>query len=200
MRKLMVLLTVFLLAGIATADVYVAWSAQGGFYWQSDENTGLLDTTGGTTLAQLVWSPDDQVSDANFAVTDYVTDGEVVLANYTVQDGVAPVSNDGYGWWATDIVVNDGGANPDGGFIYARLFQDADVNNGDWYYAGPVISAVDADFTGETPPTPQSYNMNRGSLGDPVDGPNGAQVVPEPSTFALFGLGAIIVGLRRRKK
>ena len=195
MKKTAMIMVVLLTAGMASANVYVGWNAVGGFFW-SNPVTGIL-AGGGSTIAQLIWSPDAAVSDANANTADYLTGGETLLNEWTLTEA----GESEWAFWTTDIVVDDGGANPAGGYVYARIFQDSVVETDDYYYAGPVIAAQNLDPNGEPKPQAQDYAMNIGGVsGDEIDGQYSAQVVPEPATLALFGIGALIVGLRRKSR
>ena len=192
----------------AQANVYVAWTASGGFYGPSDPvdggSDGLLgEGTGNSTIAQLIWSVDAVADVADYSTANYVTGDDVWLATFTItEDGVGG----GFDSWAmfAPQTFDDGGAQVAGGYIYARIFQDDSVDLNDWYYDGAVVAASDLDPVGPPADTPQSYDMNRGAHAfgtDEIDDSTwGGQVVPEPTTWALFALGAVVVGLRRRKK
>ena len=72
------------------------------------------------------------------------------------------------------------------------------MQKNDWYYYTPMLSLV--DITGATPA--QGIQMNTDlTNGDPINGGlNNAQVVPEPATFLLFGIGGMGAWLIRRNK
>ena len=203
-----------LLAGVASlaltvvssqANLSVAWSANHGFYLDVGDGP-LLGSAGSgqATLAQLIWSPDNIPDPAtDDAANHYLSSSgnDVWLVDFTVKEGDTARSE--WGDWglndsplATSTTLSDG-------YIYGRIFQDGTPDVGDWYYLGPVVANENVDPNGVPPPTPQTYDMNRDSeqgYGDAVmNGPYSYQVVPEPGTFALFGIGALLIGLRRRK-
>jgi hypothetical protein len=195
MRKVAVVVVGLMLmaAGVAQANVFIGWTATGGFVWSG--GSGIL-AGGGSTIAQLLWSPDNVVSPAGLGGT--ATEGESVLMELTLTEGVGGI--DEWAWWTVDVVVDDGGANPAGGYVYGRIFQDDTVELDDYVYNGPVIAASDLNPSAIPPPTAQSYNMNRNTtLGDDIDGAYASQVVPEPATLSLLALGAMVIGLRRRR-
>jgi hypothetical protein len=205
----MALAALVVCATAAQADVYAYWHASGGFY-KADGTTPLLtgQTSGLSTLAQLIWSLNNIADSA--APGGAVTGDDVLLANFTVtEDGINnPATLDDYAVFDAPI-FHDFGARPDGGYIYARIFQDPTVDAGDWYYVSDVVAASDLNPSDVPPPSPQNLELN----GDPVfgndinenwtgsnDGHDGEQVVPEPGTIGLFALGAALIGLRRRRK
>ena len=91
---------------------------------------------------------------------------------------------------------------PAGGYFYARIFQDDTIDAADWFYNGAIVSASNLDPSKQPPDTAQAYDINRdGVNGDAIDDSTyGMQVVPEPATMALFGLGLAVLGLRKRRK
>lgn len=206
------LLIVAVAAGLclnAQANVYVAWQAGAGFYYASDPGVGILGSgTGNSCLYQLIWSSDAAADPADYSTTHYVTGNDVWLNDFTVtEDGI---DNDGtefdsYAWFLASEAgtYDDGGVNSNGGYIYARVFQDTTVDPNDWYYVGAVEAADNLDPNAAQPPSPQTYDINRDLLnGDPIDDAiYGAQVVPEPGTMALFALGLLtLAGRRLRRK
>ncbi|MDK2858399.1 MAG: hypothetical protein PWQ89_1518 [Verrucomicrobiota bacterium] len=177
-------------------EVMVNWSASGGFYFNEDSSVGILgDSTGNSTIAQLIYSVDENVDDA---LINGSTSGDDIVWDTIIltEDGIAndTVTYDSYAVFSSDYQQEDFSA----GYIYARIFQDNDINTGDWYYYTMPIALT--DITSPTPP--QSLEMNTDTeYGDPIDfGPTVAQVVPEPATLLLVGTGGISVWLVHRRK
>jgi len=185
----------------ACADVNVDWVANAGFIWTAGDVSLLGDASGNSCLVQLIWSSDSTIGVADANTANYVTGNDVFLASFVFTENGVPGDFDDYAYWSSPQNYNDSGSNPDGGYIYGRIFQDNSIGVGDWYYDGVIVAATDWDPTKEPLDPPQAYEFNRDLVnGDYIDGTYGGEVVPEPTTWALFALGAVVVGLRRRRK
>lgn len=190
-----------LFAVTAQANVYILWQASAGFLWTAGDTTLLGDGTGNSTIAQLIWSVDATADAPDAGASHYVGGDDVWLADLTLtEDGVGGNFDD-YAWFSGQT-YDDGGAQPDGGYVYARIFQDDTVDVGDWYHASSVVAASNLDPSGEPAPSPQDINLNEppGTQEYIDSGTGSGQVVPEPGTWALFALGAVVVGLHRRRR
>jgi hypothetical protein len=176
--------------------VIVNWSASGGFYFNEDSSVGILgDATGNSTIAQLIYSADENADAA--LINGLASGDDIVWDTITLtEDGIAndTITYDSYAVFSSDYQQEDFSA----GYIYARIFQDNDINTGDWYYYTMPIALT--DMTSPTPPP--SLEMNTDTIyGDPIDsGSTVAQVIPEPATVLLVGTGGIGVWLVHRRK
>ena len=186
--------------GSASADVNVDWYSSWGYTWTAGGASLLGDASGASCLTQLIWSPDATIGVADAGTAGYVTGNDVLLDSYILTEDSTPGNFDDYAYWSAHN-YNDSGTNPDGGYIYGRIFQDNSVEKDDWYYDGVIVAATDWDPLKEPLDPAQGYEFSRSMTGhENIDGTFGGQVVPEPTTWALFALGAVVVGLRRRKK
>lgn len=179
-------------AATAYGVVNVDWMASAGFYFSAAPSLGILgDGTGGSTVAQLIYSIDGDVDDAT--IGGGVSGDDVVWAT-------VPITEDGTGGngdeWATfiqnyqQVFVS--------GNVYARIFQDGDIQSGDWYFYTPMLSLQ--DITGLS--FPQTIQMNTDlTNGNAIDsGATTAQVIPEPATFMLLALGGGLAWLVRQRQ
>ncbi len=196
---------------IASANVFVEWTAQGGFYFDATPSVGILGAgTGNATLAQLLWSP-DQVRDGAMEGTTHnlmLGGNDVWLADLTLTEGVGGV--DQWAWWSPPNVFDDSGAQAGGGYIYARVFQDDTIAANDWFFAGAIVSADNLNPGGSPPDTPQAYEINTDLInGNSIDGtaPVGTAAgsfqvapIPEPGSMFLFALGLVTLAVRRRRR
>jgi len=116
----------------------VTWES-GLIFYPGD--TPLL-TSGQSTIAQLMYSPDD--------TKDSILPRGVGAANDVVLDILTITQNDSvpnseYGIFSA--LTERARTN---GYVYALIFQDNSVQAGDWYVAGPVVELVDGAATVNT--------------------------------------------------
>jgi len=156
----------------AAADIQVNWLATLGFFANDAVDPGNPAVPGdyirdgsqpgaGGVLAVLIWSPDATIdpplaTGASPAVGSPAgTENDVVLNVHT--GAFAPFGDYSPG---TTVYTNSsfGGANLQGGFIYARIFQDLSADAGDFYNDGMIVSAVPYLFTGGEPPVQYDHN------------------------------------------
>lgn len=189
-----VLLSIATLAIYLTcsAEIRVNWRASGGFYYTVNPNIGILgEVTGNSTIAQLIYSLDSNVDDVlvgGSRANDIVIDSLILT-----EDGLN--NFDGYAYFST---INYTDPIFTAGYVYAVIFQDNNIGLDDWYYYTTPIALSNLSGADQ----PQSIEMNTDLInGNAIDfGSNVAQVVPEPATFLLFGMGAFGAWLVRRNK
>lgn len=201
MKKILIALVAGFIA-TSYGDVNVDWLATGGFYFTATPGVGILgDATGNSTFAQLIYSVDGIANDATIgggtSGDDVVWDTKIITEDGLSNDGT---QFDSYAWF---LLPNNYQQTFAAGNVYARIFQDGNVQVGDWYFYTPMTALQ--DIAGSVPGpagTPQAIEMNTDTLnGNPIDsGTTVAQVVPEPATFLLFGIGGIGAWLVRRNK
>jgi len=182
-----------LLLGTAHANINVLWSGLGGFNMPVIEGQGpILDPfPGQVALTQLIFTPDPFISPA--LPGGDVSGNEVILDFYWNDE-------DEFGTVQPQNFTTTFSA----GFIYARIFEGvngtpatadpADIIAGQWYYAGPLVATIDNSDPGDPDAYDMSRNLSTSGFGDDLD----LQVVPEPSVFALLGIGGLMLALRRR--
>ncbi|MEI7851279.1 MAG: choice-of-anchor Q domain-containing protein [Kiritimatiellales bacterium] len=144
--------------------VHIGWSAMAGFYFSADPNTGILAPVGSgkSTIAQLMYSPDN-VKDSILAGSKAGAVNDVVWDTIVVTNEWADFSRSTKRAWTN-------------GYAYALIFQDNNVQSGDWYYSTPLLT-----LTNIPPDTfPQLIDMNTDPIyGDPINGSYGRQVVAQ---------------------
>ena len=200
MKLLILTAALLVIASTAVqADVYIQWQAAAGFYFTADPASGFLGA-GQSALAQLIWRPNNTGlnagTDAAVVGGNYVSGDDVWLTDFLITEGV---DTSEWGDFGAGIFT-DGGSQPAGGFVYARIFESDNIVLGTRYYVGPVISANDLDSS-DPLVVPQPYQMNRDLTdGDAIDGAFGFQVVPEPGTIAMLALGIMTLGGAAHKR
>lgn len=192
-RKLIVFAAVVALCTSAFATIFVGWGGPSGFV-RNDGSTALVET-GWSALAQLIFTADGTHGSA---LTDGSSVGNVVLATLVFDN---TVGND-YGAGFSAPVVSNSSYSTGSGYLYVRVFDrgsDSSLTAGMWYHDGLNF----ATLSNSGPPTPQD-DVNAGDAGT-GDGPmgtyilnSGQVIVPEPTTWALLGFGALAMFLRRR--
>ena len=202
---LIVVASVAVTAGAAYGALWADVVASAGFYLDASGDPVLVEGSTDSALVQLIWSPNVTADAVDLGDANLVGGDDVWLATYTYTEDGNPNNFDGYIFWSAGFFPThegpDIGTPPDDlGFVYARVFENDTPALDTWYYTSETVAALSNPGDGTVPAQPVELNRNF-EVGDAIDaGPYAAQVVPEPGTFALFGIGALVVGLRRRKR
>ena len=198
-------------ASVASAGVAILWSTA---------NWG--ETTGGDPIAQnndVLWQliyagPNNMIESisgggAADPMNNYLAVGsdDVVWANRVIPMG-GGVAADGTDWdeWVIfqgGVVVFQDIAWNTAGFVYQRVFQSAAPVTGTLYWETALL---ELNTAWAPPATGQSFYVD--SDNPAVDGSYStgpfvaggvANVIPEPATMSLLGLGALVMAIRRRR-
>ena len=189
MKKIVVIALTALVAVSVQADVWLSYAAGAGFYFTGNPSSGILGS-GESTIAQLIYSADNVIDDA-FA-------GGATSGNDTVWDTLALTEGGNTSEWGDFAAQNYDDVSFTAGWVYVRIFQDSVVDVGDAYYSGPMVQLEDLDPAANPQPLRQVIQANS----DLQNGDELSQVVavPEPASLALYAMGALIIGISRRRR
>ena len=200
-------------------------AGEGFFLGATDPGVGFLGVdTGNMALIQLWYAADGTIdgggagANAGVGAATAVAGGnDIWLMDWVFSEASGSAGDadfHSYAFFDTGSFPTPGGAPPTsyddlgantvtaGGVVYGRIFQDEAPTAGDWYFVSDPLAANDLT-PGLNPPQVLHLNIDsNGSLGDSLDQTAGHsfQVVPEPGTIALFGLGILtLLGSRRKR-
>ena len=214
MKKFLMALAVLAVAtSVATAGVGILWSTQYGAYdhnaislTEDPSANVLLDNY--SAIWQLIYAGADNIANP-LDSTDLGTGAPGIQDDYGVSgDDVV---------WAQRIIAQGGGAAGDGtswnnwmlntggtvvyedlswstaGFVYQRVFEGNPLVSGvTWYYQTGLL-ALNTGYVGGGAPTQDFF------VDDFDSGFQPNQIIPEPATMSLLGLGALVMAIRRRR-
>jgi hypothetical protein len=175
---------------------------------------GLVGTDGATGLANglvlLVWSSDQTYELPTTSIPGAPTPGVTAAAwgsDYILAEWNTPNPN------PSGVLPDDGGASYgdslvggaiESGYIYVIMFQDGTPNLNDFYGRSTFVAVGDTVDPNPSPLTTVDVTVGLGGnpfvVGSVGVGGQGLQVVPEPSSIALLGLGLGLVALRRKMR
>ena len=154
---------------------------------------------------------------------DYVAGDDVVWAQRTIAQGGGTAPEDGTTWdqWLSCQSGNsrtyEDGEWATAGFVFQRVFESAAPTAGSWYFESAILP-LDLSYvpgSGVVPmdlyvdsPTGLAADATGPFVANPggVEGGAGflyanrqVQLVPEPATMSLLGLGALVMAIPRRR-
>ena len=205
MRRIPVILMALVLVGFMCVPASAFIKAN----WQTSQQMYLNGTTTlveDGSLVQLIWSPDAVISDIRMTGSSTPVGGEYVLdtldyGDFRTSDGtIYPGASSGYftvqdTQYENDALSGSGISDVDflAGSLYLRVFDSTSPGINSWYYEGALSSPL---F--ENPSNPDDFNsLNLAPGTSPYE--LNQQLVPEPGTFALFGVGLVTMLARRRR-
>ncbi|MDD4872933.1 MAG: PEP-CTERM sorting domain-containing protein [Kiritimatiellae bacterium] len=179
------------------AILNIAWGASAGFYIPATPAQGFMSPTDSVpvsnALVQLIFTVDANIDpvDISNALNGYVSGDDQVIDTYIVDNTAAGGSM--WGYFSAGSVTQAYTA----GFVYGRVFQDANIMVGQYYYNGLTNTVNDLPVVS----SPDAYEFNTDlALGNGLD--QTIVAIPEPGTMVLFGLGMVVLAGRKvlRKK
>jgi hypothetical protein len=175
------IITIILLGFLFTSAygiVNVDWEANSGFFFSTNPSVGILgEGTGNSTIAQLMYSPDNFKDSILTSKAGNVND--MIWATKTItEDGISG-GYDGYALFSENYTA----PTFTNGWVYAVIFQDSNVQTGDWYFYTPMYAL--SDVAGPDPGPAQYIQVNTDSpnfdVGNAINsGANTAQVKADP--------------------
>lgn len=180
-----------LVSTVAHSAVSVNFTTSGTVYTDAALTTPAAI---GSWMVKLIWSPDltptslDPVSPYSVGV------GEYALATLTPSTAAGKIRSAdfqaaGFALSTTQTYTESNygfGGTFVGGYVFARIFNSTTAPT---MYHDVAISGA---LPGGSPPTTLNYSIASCYIDTPV------VAVPEPSTIVLLGIGALIVGMKRK--
>jgi hypothetical protein len=140
MKKILAILILECLFVSAYGIVNIDWEAISGFYFSANPSIGILgEGTGNSTIAQLMYSPDN-IKD-NILTTKAGNMNDVVWSTKIItEDGIGG-GYDGYALFSENYTAS----MFTNGWVYVLIFQDNNVQAGDWYFYTPMYTLSDVE-------------------------------------------------------
>jgi hypothetical protein len=190
MKKVIVFtMLVGLVATVANADYFLDWRNNSALLQTG--GAGISAGAGSSALVQLVWPGPDGMIDADVFPGGVGGVDDVVLAEgiHTSDGGVLGDNAAGWSFQYQSTEYR-------GDSLFMRAFVGAAADAGVQYAVSPMVPGIPSLDPGGTPP-PTRTQVVWGGVGFLDIGDN--YVIPEPTTIALLGLGALTALWRRRR-
>ena len=192
MRKVIAMIMVAMVAGIASADLSISWdSGAAGAIYDVGGSGGAGPFVEGA-LVQLIWSTTPGITVAG----DYALLGGATLADeWELDNSLTGAYGQGFSGGGIYADAAVGGNDISTGYFYTRVFQSA-ASAGESFLdiagASPALAVYDPQTASTTygdPVLVAAYNIDA----------NTTTVIPEPATFGLMGVAALGMFLARKK-
>ena len=199
MKKALVFATVMVVLATFLKAGSVTWGVSGQQVYQNS-----------TTLASTGWAADLIYVGANGpdAYTGVggtgVAGNDAIAATSSIGAGIGKTSAQPGGFVPPNFnytygVTTVGGQTVDNGDHFVlRVFNNASIASATAYLDIYLSGTTPYSITAVSDLSPADSFLVWSAIGKTNGGPNGWQAVPEPTSMALFGIGAGILALRRR--
>ena len=220
-----ILMTVMVLsvaAVSALASIGVEWTTDWGGYVNTAPNVTDYPSSANAILlnSSVIWQLVYSTSGSGLADPDTLAAGDLgdplneqVLATRTLAQTAGPnvTAPEDSTQWDT-YMYNAGGPAiifenlswSTAGYVYQRVFQGTPADDS-WYWESTGLS-LNLSYNPMDPLTVQKFYTEQGYPGWAPGGDSGGfkpdtqiNVVPEPATMSLLGLGALVMAIRRRR-
>jgi len=154
------------------------------------------------SLVQMVWSADNLYATPTGGSIP-TTGGQYADNDFVIYSATTTATSGWSGDFDGSATYNNsavGGATINSGYVYAFVFQNGTPLAGDWYARSAMITGL-GDASLPTPPQPDSLDVSPNGnrmIVHPSTGGFQVQTVPEPSSFALLGIGLGLIAVRKR--
>lgn len=209
MKKVLMALFAFVAAAsLASAGVGIQWTTQNWGEYHDLSGTAILQNN--SVLWQLIYAGADGIANpisqtSGFyadASSGYVQQGsdDVVWAERTIAQMGGTAPEDGTSWdeWlmnAGGTVVYEDLSWSTAGYVYQRVFESSSPVHGTYFFESAPFE-YNHLYAGGGQPT-ETFNVDLPT--GPFTPNQQVNMIPEPATMGLLGLGALVMAIRRRR-